>query len=429
MRLIRLVTFQTIIPWILLILVVLAVIFRRIGKLEIPAWTAFLIAAIILVFTQPNGFENAVLVIADQADVFVFLFGMFVIVTALDMSGILQKGAKFLMNRAKNGRNLLLWIHLGFGLSAAILINDTVAIFAPLILIYFAKQIQCESKPFVIAVAIALTFGSALFPTGNPQNFIFAQASGMPFLIFGAWTLGPTILALLGSFLLIRLFYRKEFCSTPYIEVPSFYEKHEYESLSIPALVALGLMLIGIIITSFFEISMAIVILAVVGVFLFIRNERGEILARLDWGILLFFGGMFVVINSVTSSDIFNNWIISPLLSHAKIDYATFTVFVIILFFASQLFSNVPVAIIVSYILPGTVLDTPLFWVTAALTTTFAGATSVLGAASNIIVLETTKKRGIDISWFEFTRVGFPISIVSLIGVFILGLSYIRIVY
>lgn len=421
-----LVTFTSILPWILLFLIILAVIFRRIGKLEIPAWTAFLVAAIIIVLVQPNGFDQAILVLGSQADVFIFLFGMFVIVTALEMSGALQKGAKLLLNKAKTGRAMLLWILLGFGFAAAVLINDTVAIIAPILLITFAKQVCCESKPLVITVALSLTFGSALLPTGNPQNFILAQAGGIGFLNFFLWTLGPTMISILGCYLITRLFYRKDFCADRYTEIPFVLDKHEYEKLTIPALVSLGLILIGMIITTFVNFPMAYIILIVSGLFLFIRNERREILARLDWGVLLFFGGMFIVIDSVTNSSIFQDSLL-PYITNIQADIPTFCLFVGILFVTSQIFSNVPVAIIVANILPGTPLDQPVFWITAALTTTFAGATTVLGAASNIIVLETSNKRGLNISWWEFTRVGFPTSIISLSGVFILGISYLAI--
>ncbi len=423
---IYLTTFNDILPWILLFLVILAVIFRRIGKLEIPAWTAFLAAAIIIVLVQPNGFEKAINVLGSQMDVFIFLFGMFVIVTALEMSGALQKGAKLLFNKAKNGRSMLLWILFGFGLSASILINDTVAIIAPILLVIFAKQVYCESKPLIITVALGLTFGSAMLPTGNPQNFIIAQAGGITFVMFFLWAIGPTILSLIFCYLLTRLFYRKEYSKEPYSEIPFILDKHEHEKLTLPALISLGLIFIGMIITSFVPFSMSYVILIVSGIFLFIRNERREILAKLDWGILLFFLGMFIVVDAVTSSSIFENSLI-PLIANVKIDIPTFCLFVLILFVACQFLSNVPVAIIVSNVLPGTELDHPLFWITAALTTTFAGATTVLGAASNIIVIETANKRGVNISWWEFTRIGIPISLVSLLGIFILGISFIAI--
>ena len=63
-----------------------------------------------------------------------------------------------------------------------------------------------------------------------------------------------------------------------------------------------------------------------------------------------------------------------------------------------------------------------------ALTTTFAGGTTVLGAASNIIVIETSKKRKVDISWIEFFKIGIFSSLFALLGVIIFGLVAFRII-
>ena len=417
------ITFEQILPLILLFLVNLAVIFRRIGKLQIPAWTAFLAAAVIIVLSKPGNADKALTVLVSEVDVFVFLFGMFVIVTALEMSGVLEKIAKTMLKRTRKGKTLLLFIHIGFGLMASILINDTVAIIAPIILISFAKYLEKNAKPFIIAVAISLSFGSALLPSGNPQNFILASTGEISYLIFALWALLPTLFALLFSFLALRLFYRKEFNNEQYPQYPIIEERYEYEQLAKPALISLILMILGMSITSFFDISMAIPILIVSVLFLFFTNKRTDILAKIDWGILLFFAGMFVVIDAVTTTPFIQDFI-STSIADKEPTYTTFIIFILIIFLASQIISNVPVAIIISQVLPLTTLNLPVFWIGAALATTFAGATSVLGAASNIIVLETASKRGVSITWFEFTKIGLPISLLSLLGIIGFGGLY-----
>ncbi len=410
-------------PIILLLLVSLAVIFRRIGKLEIPAWTAFMTAAIALIFIIPNGFEEALMVLVHEADVFIFLFGMFVIVTALELSGYLNKGAKLFLNFTKTGKHILLIIVLVFGLSASFLINDTVAILAPILLIIFAKQINRNSKPFILAVAYAITFGSALLPTGNPQNFILAKAGGISFLSFALWALFPTIFSLFCCYFVIRFFYRSDFSDQPIEVTPFILERYEDEKIGKPALIALGLIFVGLIMSSFFQFSMAFVFLVVTGIFLFLRNERDKILSKLDWGIFFFFGGMFVVINYVTSSKFFAG-VVTDLMNEAEFNFTTFCIFILIIFVSSQFLSNVPVAIVVASLLPGTILDHPLFWMGAALSSTFAGATTILGAASNIIVIETVKKKGLTITWLEFAKIGIVVSLLCLISVFLLGGVY-----
>lgn len=381
-------------------------------------------AAVLLIFISSNpeqSFNSAVQVVASNADVLVFLFTMMVLVTSLEMSGTLDYLAHKLLQHTKDGKTLLLWIHLFFGLAASLLINDTVAIFAPILLIAFSRQVNKEAKPFILAVAFGLTYGSALLPTGNPQNFILASAGNITFAGFFIYAFIPTMLALLGSYITLRIYFRSVFNGEPFTKVELVeYPQIDYIQLRKPALITFGILIILLLITSLFRVPMGLVFLAVVGFYLFLVNERNEIIARIDWGVLFFFAGMFVTINAITTSDIFNEFIRTPL-TQAKPNFITFVIFNIGLFVLSQFFSNVPVAIIVSQILPGTGLDTTVFWMATALTTTFAGGTTVLGAASNIIAIETSKKRKIDISWLEFFKIGLFSSLFALLGVILYG--------
>lgn len=381
-------------------------------------------AAIVLIFISSNpenSFNSAVQVVASNADVFVFLFTMMVLVTSLEMSGTLDFIAHKLLNHTKNGKTLLLWIHIFFGLAASVLINDTVAIFAPILLIAFARQVDQDAKPFILAVAFGLTYGSALLPTGNPQNFILASAGHVTFIEFFAYAFFPTLLALLGSYVTLRIYFRsvfndKEYTKVTLVEYPSI----DYLHLRKPALITFGVLLLALLVTSFFQIPMGLVFLLVVGIYLFFINDRNEIIAHIDWGVLFFFAGMFITINAVTQSAIFAEFIKTPL-QNAQPTFSTFVIFNIVIFILSQFFSNVPVAIIISQLLPGTHLNTTLFWMAASLTTTFAGGTTVLGAASNIIAIETSKKRKINISWLEFFKIGIISSTIALASVLLMG--------
>jgi len=101
---------------VLVILVIIAVnfavIFRRIGNLEFPVWSVFLAIAVLLVGFGLYSFQSAVTVVADNADVMVFLFGMFVVVTALDISGVLDDFSRVMISKARNYQDLLFIIHL-----------------------------------------------------------------------------------------------------------------------------------------------------------------------------------------------------------------------------------------------------------------------------------------------------------------------------
>jgi len=415
---------ESFIPLFLLVCVNLAVIFRRIGKLKVPAWTAFMIAALIIILIQPGAYDRAIVVIGTNVHVLIFLFGMFVLVTSLDISGSLEERGKFLLLKGESPLGLLFSIHFGLGLAASLLVNDTVAIIGPTLLIAFTKQVRKYPKPYILAVCYALTFGSALLPTGNPQNYILAIAGDISFLEFGIWALFPTFFSLLGSYILLKYLLKSEFNEIKFPVIPAIAEKHELESLQRPSEVFFIVLVIGLILSSFItQISITLIILLITGTFLFLVNERDKILEKLNWEVILFFMGMFVVLDAVVSSNFFVN-IISPFLNQLDFNFTSLVIFIIILFLLSQVLSNVPVAILIAGILPRTPLDHPLFWMTAALTTTFAGATTVLGAASNIIVIDIAAERGVEITWWEFTKFGIPISILSLIPILSIGLLF-----
>ena len=91
----------------------------------------------------------------------------------------------------------LLGMILFFGLLAALLMNDTVAIIGTPILLSLAKRHQFEVKPLLLGLAYAITIGSVFSPIGNPQNLLIANSSvPSPFITFIRQLFIPTLIIL-----------------------------------------------------------------------------------------------------------------------------------------------------------------------------------------------------------------------------------------
>jgi len=54
------------------------------------------------------------------------------------------------------------------------------------------------------------------------------------------------------------------------------------------------------------------------------------------------------------------------------------------------------------------------FWLALAMASTLAGNATIIGAAANIIVLEISSAYGIEINWLRFSRVGFPVTLITI---------------
>jgi Na+/H+ antiporter NhaD/arsenite permease-like protein len=82
------------------------IILGRTRRYHIPIWVSMLIGAFFMIVFQVIGLEAAFKSI--NLDVIGFLFGMFSIVTALDISGVLKLVAIKMLSRANNLDSLLM---------------------------------------------------------------------------------------------------------------------------------------------------------------------------------------------------------------------------------------------------------------------------------------------------------------------------------
>ncbi len=139
------------------------------------------------------------------------------------------------------------------------------------------------------------------------------------------------------------------------------------------------------------------------------KTYRFHILRRIDWYTLVFFASMFVLMESVWQSGFFQN-----LLSAFSLNMTGIPVIMILSVGVSQLISNVPMAaLFLPLMLSGGAGAKELMALAAG--STIAGNLFILGAASNVIIIQHAEKenRGESISFLEFAKAGIPLTILQ----------------
>ncbi len=172
------------IPIVLLGLVLLLIAVRQLGPVKFQIWqvmTGGALAVLLSGSIRPLEALRAV-----NWEVMLFLFSMFLIGAALEESGYLARLAYLLFCRARTRDQLLLMILFGFGLLSALLMNDTLAIVGTPVVLLMAERHRINVRALLIALAFAVTIGSAASPLGNPQNFLIATEAAIssPFVVF-----------------------------------------------------------------------------------------------------------------------------------------------------------------------------------------------------------------------------------------------------
>ncbi len=359
---------------------------------------------------------------AINLDVLLFLFGMFVIGEAMEESGYLYVLAHRLFHRATTLDQLVLLLILSFGLLSAILMNDTLAIIGTPLMLHYARKLGIPSKVLLLSLCFAITTGSVLSPIGNPQNLLIAAYSGLdrPFVTFAMYLGLPSLLSLLLVFLLLRWFYRDEF-GRPIVSCTE-------EPLTDPSLASLSrwslILLLSLILARslsplyppFQAITLPLLaILAAIPILLF-HKQRLHLVRSIDWYTLIFFAALFVLMESVWQSGVFQGLFEPGML-------ASNPTILVVSILVSQFVSNVPfVALVQPLLIYQGMPITSLMALAAG--STLAGNLTILGAASNVIIIQHAEAEGEILTFVEFLKVGLPLTILQiLVFAFFLGWS------
>jgi Na+/H+ antiporter NhaD/arsenite permease-like protein len=398
-------------PVAILIGVFLLIAFRRIGGIPVKIWQAMLGGAMVILLT--GQLDPLTALEAIDWDVMVFLFGMFVVGEALIMSGYLGALAYRGLHNIRSAEGLVLAILLGGGIGSAILMNDTLAIVGTPLVLRLAREHRLEPRLLLMALAVAITTGSVMSPIGNPQNLLIAVGGPVPspFLTFIQYLALPTLISLAWAFLVLRLMMPKAFHAEPLT--------HSTVPVTDPSLAGLAragilIILLCIIIKMArvvwgweWEIPLSAIAILAAAPLLIFSPKRILLLRKLDWPTLIFFAAMFVLMGGVWQTGTLQDWT-----ARLHLDLNAIPSIMGLSILLSQFISNVPlVALYLPFMSDGQQALPALM--TLAAGSTIAGNLLILGAASNVIIIQRAEQEGQTISFLTFARIGLPLTLLQ----------------
>nr|WP_324292255.1 SLC13 family permease [uncultured Methanoregula sp.] len=383
---------------------------RQVGRFNLKIWQIMLGGALAVLLTGQIAPIDALRAI--NTDLMIFLFGMFVVGEALVQSGYLASITHRFFSGTKNTGQIVLVILFGMGILSAILMNDTLAIIGTPVVLALATRCRISPRLLLLTLAFAITTGSVMSPIGNPQNLLVAINSGMPapFVTFALYLVVPTLISLGVTFLVLRVFCRKDFAAIAPAGDPPAPCNNRLTFLCKGSLAILLSLTAANIVTSLAGLPVPIPLpliglLAALPILLF-SDRRIPVLRTIDWCTLVFFATMFVLMASVWQSGFFQSFMDSGSMTSVPVILGLSVVI-------SQFISNVPfVALFQPMILAAGETTARLMALAAG--STIAGNLTILGAASNVIIIQNAEKEGETLGFYEFARVGVPLTIIQI---------------
>jgi len=348
-------------------------------------------------------------------NVIFLLLGMMMLVAGLEYSGFFRIVSDMLIRRSGNKVRLLAYIMIICAVLSAIALNDAVVLIFTPIVIKCCRRTNSNPIPFLIGVMFSANIGSLATSVGNPQNAYIASHAGISFIDFVAHTAPISLMCIPIAFFMIWAIFRKNLSSDS--PVPSDTEEKEVDRVRLWAtVVVLGGALVGFTASGFVGIQISVIALAAGSLALIIVLSGSVknivwVSKKIDWNILVFFIGLFVLMGGVAGSGLLED-IASAFPGFGSGETPSvlgLTAFSAVL---SNLVSNVPAVMLIGNLLPE---GNMVLWYTLAASSTLAGNTTLIGSAANIIVAEKSEKDGISFNFWKFALIGIPVTVVTLL--------------
>lgn len=351
---------------------------------------------------------------AIDLHVVILLFGVLLISAYLAEAGFFRLTAYLVLTRAKSARTLLLGLMLVIGALSALLLNDTVCVLLTPLVVAVVVEARLPALPYLLALASAANVGGVVSFSGNPQNMIVGAAAhgSIGFAAYFAFTLPAGIACLVVNAAVIAWLFRAQLPSGPLVERnpprPAVDRVLAAKSLAALALFAVlatfGVALAG---AAMFAAALLMVVA---------RTPPKRAFAFVDWQLLVFFSGLFVVIAGIAHAGVIDRLYgdVSPIV--ARGDVAADVAFIAIVVAAANVVSNVPLVLVAVRWVPAMANPTWAF-IMLAVASTLAGNLTLFGSVANIIVMEGAGPRG-EIGFWKFLRYGAVITVADLVVAF-----------
>jgi Na+/H+ antiporter NhaD/arsenite permease-like protein len=355
---------------------------------------------------------------AIDLHVVILLFGILLIAAYLAEARFFRLTTYLVLTRARTARSLLFGLTFVVGALSALLLNDTVCVLLTPLVVAVVVEARLPALPYLLALASAANVGGVVSFSGNPQNMIVGAAAhgSIGFAQYMALTLpvGAACLAL--NALLILWLFRRELPKEPLANRTP--PKPAIDKvLTAKALAALAVFA-GLAIAGYSLAGAAMT--AAAGLMVIARTPPKKAFEQVDWQLLVFFAGLFVVVAGVAHAGVLEKLLsgLEPVV--ARGDLAGDVAFIAFVVVVSQIVSNVPLVLVAVSWVPH-MPDPTWGYIMLAVSATLAGNLTLFGSVANIIVMEGAGPRG-EIGFWRFLRYGLVITVADLLlGFLILG--------
>jgi Na+/H+ antiporter NhaD and related arsenite permeases len=298
----------------------------------------------------------------------------------------------------------------------------TVLLMGPMTLT-IANMLKINPVPILLGQIFASNIGGTMTLIGDPPNIMIGSAAGLTFMDFVENTGVACIVGLVVIIFFMKVLYKKKLLADP-DAIEEIMELDENKSITDHRLMHESVVMICLIIVAFMVhdklgIQTATVALTAAAVMMVIgRQNIDEVVSDVEWPTLVFFGGLFIVVGGMVQTGVIKQ--LATLIMNASGGHLILMMMILLWAsaFLSAILDNIPfVATLIPLIIAmgQQGMDTEPLWWAISLGACLGGNGTQIGASANVVLCGIAGRHGHPISFNEYTKVGMPVMIITVI--------------
>lgn len=365
------------------------------------------------------------------------LIGMMVIVNIMATTGVFEYLAVKIARQTKgNGVLVVMEFLLATAFISAFMDNVTTVILMAPVTILITQLLRLPTVPILIMEAIFSNIGGTATLIGDPPNILIGASCNLSFNDF-LINLTPVVLIVMAVTLGVVLLQMRKNLRTAPSAVAQVRLTEPKLAILEPVRLSRSMWVFAFVLLGFFTSRLTGLepgIIAICGAFvmaLVCKIELSHMLEKVEWNTILFFSGLFMMVGALEIDGVFNSlgqWMI-------HMTDGNFALTMMIILWGSAILSavidNIPLVISMIPLIQSIVpifagqmgiagseelitaqIREPLFWA-LALGACLGGNGTLIGASANVVVCQIARKNRYPVTFWQFTRYGFPLMILS----------------
>jgi Na+/H+ antiporter NhaD/arsenite permease-like protein len=352
------------------------------------------------------------------------LLGMMMLVAVVKNSGIFEYLAVKAARIAKGDPwRIMIYFMIITAVLSAFLDNVTTVLLIGPMTFSICSKLELNPVPYLMTQILSSNIGGTATLIGDPPNIMIGSAAEIPFISFVIYDGPIVVIVMIATVFAFKVLYKKRLSVTPE-KMALIIQMDERNEIRDHALFKKSIVMICIVALAFIfhdKLGIQTSVIALSGAALTIligRQNVEETIQDVEWPTITFFTFLFMVVGGLEKVGLIHALAEAMMNATGNHYVALMLIILWVSAILSAVLDNIPfVATLIPLILTMEAegVDVWPLWWAVSIGACFGGNGTIIGASANVVLTGIASRKGYNITFIEFMKIGMPMMLMSIV--------------